>query len=59
MSAHDAEKYGIINKVVAEDKLTETIQSYIAKVQKLSGEVLAFGKKKLHEQRQLTFDEAY
>lgn len=42
-----------------EDQLTETVNSYIEKSQKLSGEVITFGKKVLWEQRGLQIDDAY
>jgi len=37
ITAEEAYKYGLINKVVAGDKLEEEINFYIAKAGKLSG----------------------
>lgn len=52
-------KYGLINKVVAADKLDEQINEYIDKVGKLSGEVLSLGKKILNKQSTLDLENAY
>lgn len=50
ISAQEAYQYGLINRVVAEEKLEEEIGGYISRVQALSGEVLALGKKIFDEQ---------
>lgn len=51
ITAQEALQYGIVNRVVPEEKLQETINYYIQKSNQLSGEVVRFGKKILNQQR--------
>lgn len=59
ISATEAFQYGLINKVVGNDKLDEEVEAYISKANKLSGEVLALGKRVLSKQSPLDLEQAY
>lgn len=59
ISAQEALTYGLINKVVPNDKLDEEVSSYITKANKLSGEVVALGKRVLNNQSNLDLEKAY
>ena len=59
ITAQEAFSYGLINKVVPNDKLEEEVSSYIAKANKLSGEVIALGKRVLSQQFCLDLEQAY
>ena len=59
ITAAEAYQYGLINKVVSNDKLDEEVESYISKANKLSGEVLALGKRVLSKQSPLSLEQAY
>ena len=52
-------QYGLINKVTPHDQLDAEVNSYIAKANKLSGEVLALGKRVLSKQVPLDLEQAY
>ena len=59
ITAGQALQYGLINKVVKPEQLDEEINNYISKVGKLSGEVIALGKKVFNEQSSLNLEDAY
>jgi enoyl-CoA hydratase/carnithine racemase len=59
ISAREAYQYGLVNRVVANDKLEEAVEEYIAKANHLSGEVLALGKRVLASQQSLDLEKAY
>jgi enoyl-CoA hydratase/carnithine racemase len=59
ITAQEAFSYGLINKVVPNDKLEEEVSSYIAKANKLSGEVIGLGKRVLSQQSCLDLEQAY
>ena len=59
ITAQEALQYGLINKVVANDKLDEEVDAYVAKAKKLSGEVLILGKRVLKNQSSLDLEKAY
>ena len=59
ITAEEAFNYGLINKVVEDDKLDQTVNQYIEKANKLSGEVIALGKRVLSKQLPLDLEEAY
>lgn len=53
ITAQEAFDYGLVNKIVNNDKLEEEVSSYIAKANKLSGEVIGLGKRILSQQSKL------
>lgn len=59
ISANEAFQYGLINKVVKNDNLDFEIEAYISKANKLSGEVIALGKRVLSKQSHQNLEEAY
>jgi enoyl-CoA hydratase/carnithine racemase len=59
ISAQEAYKYGLINKVVANGGLQDAIEEYIGKANGLSGEVVALGKRVLSKQSPLDIEKAY
>ena len=59
ITAGQALKYGLINKIVKAEHLDEEINNYISKAGKLSGEVIALGKKVFNEQSSLNLEDAY
>lgn len=59
ISANEAYQYGLVNKVVPEDKLEETIKSFVTKAGHLSGEVISHGKKVLSTQQSEDIEKAY
>src|SRR5262249_12246191 len=58
VSAADGERYGIINKVVPRDKLTETVDAYVNKLLSRSSAVLAVAKRALREGAGRHFEKA-
>lgn len=44
---------------MANDKLEEEVSSYVAKANKLSGEVISLGKRVLSQQSKLDLEQAY
>ena len=56
ISAQEAFQYGLVNKVVPNDKLDETVEEYISKANQLSGQVLKLGKIVLNNQSKLNLE---
>jgi enoyl-CoA hydratase/carnithine racemase len=60
ISAQEAFQYGLVNKVLKdEQQLDAEVNAYIAKLHKLSGEVIALGKGVLDRQVTQGIEEAY
>lgn len=60
ISAQEAYQYGLVNKVLKdEQQLDAEVNSYISKLHKLSGEVIALGKDVLDRQITQGIKEAY
>lgn len=60
ISAQEALQYGLVNKVLTDEKqLDNEVNSYIGKLAKLSGEVIALGKDVLARQTPETLEKAY
>jgi cyclohexa-1,5-dienecarbonyl-CoA hydratase len=58
VAAHDAERSGIINKVVPRERMTETVDAYVDKLLTKSSVVLALTKRALREGAGHHFEEA-
>lgn len=60
ISAHEAFQYGLVNKVLPdEQQLDAEVNVYIAKLTKLSTEVIALGKEVLDRQIPENLEKAY
>ena len=59
ISAQEAYQYGLLNRVIPEDKLEETVNSFILKANNLSGEVISHGKRVLTSQQSQDIEKAY
>ena len=59
IDAPTAEGYGLVNRVVPDDRLDSTVEDLAATVAAKSGLVLAIGKEAFHRQREMSLADAY
>ena len=57
--ANKAEHIGLVNRVVADDKLTEATMAMAASIASKSAMTLATGKQAFYRQREMTLPDAY
>jgi len=59
ISAHEAQQFGLVNRVVAADQLTEATLTLARQIAASSAEIIALGKQAFYEQLPLDYPQAY
>jgi enoyl-CoA hydratase/carnithine racemase len=59
IEAEDALRFGLVNQVVAPERLEETFDALLARLLDKAPEVLALGKRAFYRQLEMTLEEAY